>query len=61
MALAAGDRVELLDQTGLAQRGLPGVDVEHPALITLTAPRLPFVHDRVDAVQVQYPGEGEAT
>ncbi len=32
LAFTAGDRVELVDQTGLAQRPLARVDVEHAAL-----------------------------
>jgi hypothetical protein len=52
LAFTTGDRVELLDQTGLAQCPLAGVDVEHAALTARTARRLTFVDDGVDAVHV---------
>src|SRR5205823_4892198 len=60
LALTTGDREELLEQTGLAQRPLPGVDVEHAALVTSGPRRVPFVHDGFDPVQVQHAGEGQA-
>ncbi len=60
LAFTAGNRVELVDQAGLAQRPLPGMDVEHAALIARTARRFAFVHDGVDAVHVQHPGESQA-
>ena len=59
---ATGNRVELLDQAGLAQRPLPGpgVQVEHAALAARAARGFTFVHDSVDAVHVQYTGQGQA-
>lgn len=59
LPFAADIRVELVDQTGLAQRPLPGPGtyVEHAAL---AACGFPFVHDGVDAVHEQHPCEGQA-
>ena len=37
LAFTTGNRVELVDQTGFAQRPLAGVDVEHAALTARTA------------------------
>jgi hypothetical protein len=58
LPFAVGDRVELVDQAGLAQRPLPGMYVEHAPLAAGVARRFTFVHDGVDAVHVQYPGKG---
>ena len=60
LAFGPGDRVELVDQAGFAQRPLPGMDVEHAALAARVAGRLPFVDDGVDPVDVQHPGESQA-
>src|SRR6185437_10291828 len=60
LAFAPGDRVELLDQAGLVQRPLAGVNVEHAALAARLARRLSLVYDGVDAVDVQHAGEGQA-
>ena len=62
LAFTAGNRVELVDQAGLAQRLLPGpgVQVEHAALTARGARRFTFVHDGVDAVHVQHTGESQA-
>ncbi|MBR7838864.1 hypothetical protein KDL01_36695 [Actinospica durhamensis] len=63
LALAAGDRVELFDQPGLAQGALPGfgVQVEHPALAARVARGFAFVHDGFDAVHVQHAGQEQPT
>ncbi|MDQ1073544.1 hypothetical protein QFZ32_009072 [Streptomyces canus] len=60
LTFTTGNRVEPVDQTGLAQRPLTGVDVEHAALTARPARRFTFVHDGADAVHVQDPGESQA-
>ncbi|WP_245721056.1 hypothetical protein [Nocardia pseudovaccinii] len=60
LPFAAGDRVELVDQACRTQRSLPGMYVEHAALTARAAREFTFVHDGVDVVHVQHPGEGQA-